>query len=200
MSESPAIAAALDSMPEPDFALQRRPPSRVEEVITEFGPLTDEHMEAARAHQASGATLGIKAPELKAIRYSHHRLAQCLAMGMTETQAAAACNITMGRIWVLKNSPAFAELVAHYKEGIDAEFADFVTSAKMIGLDLLGRLREVLDENPEQFTITQLIEAIKIIADRSGNAPVNRSVSVSANVDLATRLAAARARVIPSGG
>jgi len=166
-----------------------------DELILDSGPLTSEHLELARQHVTSGATLGIQPSSLKAIRHTHHRLAQLLAMGVDETRAGLLCNYTPSRVSVLKGTPAFQELIAHYKGQVDEEWRDFVSVAADLSLDFLGELQRRLDEDPESFTPSALIEATKVLADRTGHAPVTKSVSVSVSADVGSRLEAARARI-----
>lgn len=165
------------------------------DAFGESWPLTAEDVAVAKAHVESGAVIGVVNPDLKALRNTHHRLAQLLAMGMDEVKAGVLCNYTASRVSILKSDPAFSELLAYYKSEVDAEFADFVTTAKELSLDFLGLLQQQLDETPEKFTPGMALEAIRTLADRSGNAPVARSVNVSVNTNLGERMAAARQRV-----
>lgn len=165
-----------------------------EEFMTEWGPLDESHLAAYSTHVATGASVGYEFTPLKAIRNTHHRAAQLLAMGMDETKVARLCNYSVTRISNLKADPAFEELLAYYAAGVEEEFADFVTVAANLSMDFLGRLQEMLDESPEKFTPTHLMEAVKLLADRTGHAPVQKTHNVNVNVDLGTRLKAARER------
>lgn len=189
-----AVDALLDSMPM-DFARKGRPTLPIEELVLSHGPITAEDIQVARAHVASGQPIGVANPTLKAIRNTHHRLAQLLAAGMDETPAGRLCNYSPSRVSVLKTSPAFQELLSYYADKVEQEFVEFAHAAGELSKDFLGELQRRLDETPEAFTPTTLMEAIRTLADRSGNAPVQRSFNVNTNVDLGARLAAARARV-----
>lgn len=165
------------------------------ELIEDWGMLDDTHVQAAAEHVESGDVLGPNfSSNIQRLRHSHHRLAQLLAMGMSATQTARVCNYSLSGLERLKRDPAFQELVAHYKSEKDVEFTEFVTAAKDLSLDMVGRLREVLEEEPERLSPTVLLDAIRTLADRSGNAPVARSVSVSVNANMGDRLRAARER------
>lgn len=164
-------------------------------VFGESGPLDADDVRAAAEHVESGGNLGVVAQDLKAIRNTHHRLAQLLAMGMDETKAAVLCNYSVTRVSILKNDPAFAELLNYYAGQVEVEWADFVSTAKELSVDFLGHLQQQLDESPEKFTPSLTLEAIKTLADRSGNAPVARAVNVSVQTNLGDRMAAAEARM-----
>lgn len=171
-----------------------RAPRTIDEndLILASGELTQEHIEVAQKHVASGATLGTQPAPLVAIRHTHHRLAQLLATGVDETVAAKLCNYSVSRVSILKADPAFQELLSFYSSRVDEEWADFVSTAANLSMDTLGELQRRLDETPEQFSVATLIEMTKMLADRTGHAPVTKSVSVNVNADVGTRLAEAR--------
>lgn len=173
---------------------RRRVPT--EELVIESGPLTAEHVTIAQAHEESGARLGSGdvTYELKNLRYTHHRLAQLLAAGMDETRAGILSNYTAGRVSVLKANPAFQELLAYYASTVEQEMVDFVSTSAALGIDILQELQRRLDEKPEQFTVSHLNDLYKSLADRTGHAPVTKSVNVNINEGLGERLRIARER------
>jgi len=72
---------------------------------------------------------------------------------------------------------------------------EFVSAAKELSLDFLGKLQKDLDESPEKFTPQLTLEAIRNLAERTGHAPVSKTVNVNVNAEFGDRLAAARRRV-----
>lgn len=164
------------------------------EVFLEMENLTAKDIEAMKTHVASGNSLGIKPVDIKALRHTHHRLAQMLAVGVDETVAAKLCNYSVSRVSILKGDPAFAELLAHYTDDVKEEWADFVGTAANLSMDFLQELQKRLDENPEQFSVNALNEALKTLADRSGHAPVTKTQNVNINLDLGDKLRRARER------
>ena len=173
----------------------RTPPG---DLIHGVSPLTAEDLAAAQAYMESGARLQPSAdyqPPLAQIRNTHHRLAQLLAIGTDETIAAKLCNYSVSRVSILKADPAFRELLSHYESERDDQWADFVSVAANLSLDFLQHLQEQLDTTPEKFTPALAMDAIKLLADRTGHAPVQKSVQLNVNVDMASRLRAAQARL-----
>lgn len=164
------------------------------EVFLEMELLTAKDVEAMRTHVASGNSLGVKPVDIKALRHTHHRLAQMLAVGVDETVAAKLCNYSVSRVSILKADPAFAELLAHYSEDVKEEWADFVATAANLSMDFLQELQRRLDENPEQFSPASLNETLKVLADRTGHAPVQKTQNVNINLNMGDRLKAARER------
>jgi hypothetical protein len=84
--------------------------------------------------------------------------------------------------------------VAHYKGVVDDEFQDFTSAAAALSMDMLGALQEMLDEAPEKFGPGHLMDAIKLLADRTGHAPVTKNLNLNVNLGLGDRLRAARER------
>lgn len=164
------------------------------EIIINSGPLTEEHVASAQALIASGDPLGVQTPTIKSIRNTHHRLAQLLAGGMDEVQAALLCNYSVNRVSILKSDPAFKELLAYYARNVAVEFQDFVSAAAALSEDVVHRLQQIMDEEPEKLSPSTLIEMGKFLADRSGNAPVTRTHNVNVNIGMGDRIRAARLR------
>lgn len=210
MSGSPITSAEMDAFldsggfPEV-YATKGNKRLPLDSVISGYGPLDATHLAALNAHLESGSPLDVPVPfntTVKALRHTHHRLAQLLAGGMNETIAAKLCNYTPQRVSHIKSDPAFVQLLDHYKGQVDDEFADFVTAAAALNMDFMGRLQQMLDEDPEKFGPGHLMDAIKLLADRTGHAPVTKSVNINVNTDMAQRLRNAqnRLRNVTPGG
>ena len=180
------------ALEEAEGLLSTRTPASLDraELAVDSGELTSEDIFEGRSREQ----LGVANPSLKSIRFTHHRIAQLLAGGLPTTTVAALTNYHPSRISILKQSPAFQELLAHYEGESQAEIADFVDAAKGLSMDMLHLLQEKIDEHPEQFTPSMLGELIKVLADRSGNAPVTKTQNVNVNVDMGTKLRLARER------
>jgi len=139
---------------------------------------------------------GTRAPSIKKLRDRHHALARCLAQGMKNSEASAVTGYDPSRISILLADPTFQDLLEHYKKVENSHFADFTTRATLLSLDALNELQERLEDDPESFTQGDLRELIKLTADRTGHAPVQKVQQTNINVELGGRLAQARARII----
>lgn len=172
------------------------PPSQ---LLLEVGLLGPEHAKAVEDHLAAGSpALNVPSSsiqQVQTLRFTHHRIAQLLAAGMPDIQVAALCSTTASRISILKTNPAFQELLAYYAENVEEAWADFVTTAAAMSMDMLHRLQELLDESPDKFTPAMTLQALTVLADRSGHAPVTKSVNVNVNADIGSRLNAAKERL-----
>lgn len=174
--------------------LRGRPSIPTEVVVLESGPLTEEDVFAANAHAESGEVLGVTNPDLQNIRAIHHRLAQFAGMGMKDVDISRICGISPTRISILRNTPAFMDLIEHYKGVVADGFQDFVEAAGELSTAAVEELKARLEANPAGFTNTQLVEMFKGAADRSGNAPVAKSFNVNLNAGIGDKLEAARRR------
>lgn len=195
MSEPYISLADVEDISFPDTFLRKGVHATpLEQVIYASGPLTSEHLTVLQTHLDSGEGLNVPVPPLKVIRHTHHRLAQYLSMGMADIKAAKLCNYDPQYVARLRNDPAFADLLNFYAAEVREEFTDFVTAAADLSLDMLGQLRHVLETSPERITPRDLMEGIKLLADRTGHAPIAKSVNVNVNSGLGERLASARKR------
>lgn len=137
---------------------------------------------------------GSTTPPLKRIRDRHHAAARLLSAGISEGQVAAITGYDVSRISILKNDPAFRELLEFYRGHVDAAYVDLHEQLAGMSKDALVMLRERMEEEPEKITLLQLIELTKMGADRTGYGPTQK-VEQNVNINLANRLDQARARL-----
>lgn len=136
-----------------------------------------------------------KPPALVRLRDRHHSLARCLATGMTNADAAAVTGYDPSRISILRGDPAFRELIAHYASQEDALAAEYSERATTLALTAMNRLQEALEDEESPMSESMALEVAKFASDRTGNAPVTKSVNLNVHTDLGNRLAAARQRL-----
>lgn len=140
---------------------------------------------------------GIKPPEPKALRHSHHALARALAEGLTPAAASIRTGYSLSRISILQKTPAFAELVETYRKGVEEEYRDVHRAMASFHVDAVEILHERMVEREgtdEELPHSVLLEGIKITADRTGFGPQTKSTQVNINVNMAARVEAARRR------
>lgn len=140
-------------------------------------------------HQAdldavASAKVGVAtAPTLQNIRASHHRIAKMIAQGVRLVEISRITGYSPGRLTVLKDSPAFADLVAQYSNMVSDAFADTVAKMKDVTDTALQILDERLSDEPESFSNGMLVDVVTKIGDRAGYAPVQKTASVSIPLD-----------------
>lgn len=144
---------------------------------------------------ALGEEKGSEAPAIKRLSDRHHALARNLASGMGESEAAIMCGYAASRVSILKDDPAFKELLAFYRNDVSAQYRDLHQRLSGLAMDAAEELSDRLEAAPEDISVGQLMEITKMGADRTGYGPQTSSTNVNINVDLASRLQKARERV-----
>lgn len=156
-------------------------------AVGEAVPLTQE--ESIFAQTNSAKTI----EPLKSLTERHHTLARLLATGTEPLAAATVVGYTPARVSVLKSDPAFKELVEFYKDQVDAEYVDMHAQIAGMSQDALVEIRNRMEDDPEAFSTSQLLELFKAGADRSGHGP-STTQNNNVNVNIADRLSIARKR------
>lgn len=110
---------------------------------------------------------GSTPPPLKRITDRHHSLARLLAAGNSEADAGYITGYDASRISVLKNSPAFQELLELYREEAKREFTSVLEHMAGISRDAVLELRERLEDTPERFTNNELLKLTVDFTDRT---------------------------------
>lgn len=138
---------------------------------------------------------GITSPVLKRIRDSHHALARILADGTSETEAAAITGYCISRISILKQDPAFMNLVEENRRYKNMRSGDQAEQMGTITKDALGIIRDRLEDAPEDVSLPVLVDIVTKFCDRTGYGPATKSTNVNVSVNYAGRLEAARRRI-----
>ena len=170
-----------------DLQLMGKKPSSVSGTVSR--ELTEEDINELQEER------GTQAAPIKKIRDRHHALARNLASGMSQNEAAISCGLSPSRVSILKSDPAFKELLAFYRTDVDNTYRDLHEKLSGLASDAADELTERLEENPETLSTGQLMEVVKLGADRTGHGPQSSNTTVNVNVDMAARLEAARKRV-----
>lgn len=138
---------------------------------------------------------GSKSNAIKRITDRHHALARLLARGHPPSQAAAIAGYCLSRVSVLQDDPAFRELLEFYRSEVDVAFRGVDAKLAGVASDALDLLQERLEEEPDKVSTNQLMEVVKLGADRTGFGPQSSSMNMNVNVNMADKLEAARRRV-----
>lgn len=144
--------------------------------------------------QMLGEERAIKAPPIKRLRQRHHMLAQYIARGIPQGEAAVLCSYTDARVSILMGDTSFKELVTFYGKQVEEEFLGLDKKIAHLGEDLVDEIQERLDDTPEDFSIGQLSDLMTKTLDRSGFGPATNQ-NVNIKVGLADKMAAARKRI-----
>jgi predicted RNase H-like HicB family nuclease len=85
------------------------------------------------------------------------------------------------------------ELIALYREDLEAEFTPIIETLVGVSKDALNLIRERMEEEGDKIPLRDLISTFEMGADRIGH-PRAKDVNTNINVNLGDRLEAARRR------
>jgi len=129
---------------------------------------------------------------IKEARTRHHAVARCLAKGLSAGETALATGYTPQQITNLQKDGLFKDLLTFYKQkSIDAFEA---TEEALAGLtsEAIAEIRNRLELAPEAIANRDLLELVKLSADRSGHGP--QATQVNVDLNLSERMKHARQR------
>lgn len=140
---------------------------------------------------------GTKTPAISRLRDRHHALARVLASGMSDAEASMVTGYCPSRISILKSDPSFKDLLSSYRNIEAGAAADFGQRATVLTLTAMDNIQEMLeaDEGGDIVPIGMQLEIAKTFSDRTGHAPLTKTMNINANVDLGSRIEKARARL-----
>lgn len=130
---------------------------------------------------------------LKRLTNRHHALARQIAEGLKPREAAAIMGYNVSYVeGVLGADPSFIELVEFYRQNLMRESrSNFDRLVELTG-DASDVLLDRLENEPEKISTPQLMELVKLGADRTGLGPQSSTTTVSINANIAERMKAAR--------
>lgn len=153
------------------------------EVVGAVRPVTEEDLVPA-----------VAPPVLKKLRDSHHAVARLLSRGVHETEVSHITGYALSRISTLKRDPMFQELIQSYRYANRDGLRDLEAQWAGMAADFAQHAHECLLDEPESVSPVTAIEIFKTLADRSGYAPVSRSLNKNINLNIGEQLDAARRR------
>lgn len=141
--------------------------------------------ELTQADLAANAALPTPGTSPVQLRHSHHLLAWAIAQGKTGTEISLVTGYSPGRISVLKDSPAFQELIAYYETQAEAVDLDIRARITAMGLDFAQELHERLLDKPGSFTNNEALAVATELLDRGlGSAPGKKSGGASISIEF----------------
>jgi len=130
------------------------------------------------------------------LRDPHHRLARLIAAGLRNEELVARSGYSLGRIVQLRGNATFMELVATYRDKVDAAFEreqetfiELATSNMITAERMLMEKLEIADEEGTLPSIRELMSIRSDSADRLGYGKKNTNLNL--NVDFAAKMEAA---------
>lgn len=111
--------------------------------------------------------LPVASQQLVKLRNTHHMLARLLAEGRPNEECSLITGYTPSRISVLKQDPAFQELVIYYEGQTKAQYLDVHARLAALGMSTVDELQHRLEEDPSAFKNRELMELAQMLLDRT---------------------------------
>lgn len=132
-------------------------------------PLQLEYVRDIDASDASAllapAPKGSTTPSVLTLRNTHHQLARLLASGIKQAEISLMTGYSQSRISILKNDPAFAELIEYYKTQTEQRYLDIHEKLATVGTAVVEELAERVEDG--KLTNRELMEFGEFCLDRS---------------------------------
>lgn len=135
-------------------------------------------------------------PTVVKLRESHHAVARLVALGQSPAEISLQTGYSLARLYTLAVNPSFRDLVAFYRNDEAAVHQDFMFRMGLVAQDALQEIHERLQDNPERFDEDQLTDLFKVVADRAGYAPVQRTINKSLHMTIGARFDQAEQRAL----
>ena len=125
--------------------------------------LTQDDLDNLEANPPAKARTAV----VKHLRHTHHLAARLIAEGRKSVEVASITGYSISRISILKQDPAFAELVEYYHTQTVEQFTNIHERLASFGFTCLEEAQERLERSPEDFSLNQLREWLETVLDRS---------------------------------
>lgn len=127
-------------------------------VVEVVRPLTGDDLPAI----TNPPPVAAQAVGIKAIRNSHHKLAQLLAEGKSGAEISLVTGYSQSYLSTIQGDPAFEELVSYYSSQRESIFVDAQERLRALGIDATERLQDHLNDPTKQWSHRELMEVIKL--------------------------------------
>lgn len=155
----------------------------IDDLIESVDLLTEEELEEYKS-EGPGAW-----PQVSRMRSIHHRMAQMLAAGRRPVEISRVLKVSTAHISVLEESPAFRELLEHYRLRMEQrEFDrgdDLGLYIEHVAEMALERVHErLVSDSIDAVPFDKLAKATEGLLDRAGQSPVKRVDKRSVHIGL----------------
>src|SRR6266403_795464 len=176
---------------ESNVALHRGKISTKPEILS-VRPLTREDLGLILEKRADGEGRPIQGA-VRRFRDPHHRVARLFAAGLRVQEVADRSGYSYQRVHTLSTDPAFQELIAKYREKVDAsfvanvdEFYDLATANMRKAETMIAERLEKAEEEDIDLPLKTLVDISGDRMDRFGYG--KRQTNLNVNADFASLL------------
>jgi hypothetical protein len=132
---------------------------------------------------------------IKRLRESHHTVAKLLVHGLTPLAVSLQTGYSVSRISALQRDESFRELLRAYRNEEEVRRSDFMDRMLGYAEDFAQESHDRLLDDPTSFSHAEVHDHAKLYIDRSGFAPVQRSLTKSVVMNIGDRMDAAHKRL-----
>lgn len=127
---------------------------------------------------------GVGGARLKNVRQVHHKIARMMAAGMSNVEISAVVGFHHSRLSILRNDPAFQELLVHYENEEEEIWHDVREQAAELGTTAVQEIHQRILEHPEKVATRDLIAVMEKGLDYGGKKPPARTENLHAHTTL----------------
>ena len=119
------------------------------------------------------------------VRVRHHAIARLIAAGRRKSEIHQIMGVSQGTLSILERSPAFQALVLEYMNMMDKQSIESYTRLKIVGNLRLDELTDRLTTAPKSIKTSEVLELVKLAADRTGMGPTSKQVTLNGRISPA---------------
>ena len=117
--------------------------------------------------------LSSEPPPRQKLKHAHHNLARLLASGVPHMECHYQTGYNISTISILLNDPSFKDLVEYYKSQVNEQFLNVHERLASLSMDVVTELQDRLENEPDEFTNSELKGLLETTLDRTGHGPTS---------------------------
>lgn len=157
--------------------------------------LTEQEAQVLAQKALGGRPRGAASVTTDTVRVRHHAIARLLAAGRKKSEIAELMGASPATLSVLERSPAFQALTLEYMNLMDKAAVESHTRLKILGNLGMDELTERLASKPGSIKTSEVLEIVKVAADRTGMGPTSKQVTLNGRISPADLRAIKAAQV-----
>ncbi len=130
------------------------------------------------------------------VRIRHHAIARLMAAGKKRSEVSEIIGVSSATLAILERSPAFQALLLEYMNMLDAEAVDAFQRLQIVGNLGIDELTDRITTRPTTFKNSEVLELVKLAADRTGLGPTTKQVTLNGRLSPADIRAVKAARPV----
>lgn len=130
------------------------------------------------------------------VKIRHHAIARLMAAGKKRTEVSEIVGVSVSTLAIMERSPAFQSLLLEYMNMMDAEAVDAFQRLQIVGNLGIDELTDRITTRPASFKTSEVLDLVKLAADRTGLGPTTKQVTLNGRLSPADIRAVKAARPV----